>query len=166
MNNSFVVIIPSRLASTRLPRKPLADIEGKSLIRRVYDRAIQSNARKVYIATESKEIFDHIKDFSDDVVMTSQTHLSGTDRLQETAEILCLKPNETIINLQGDEPFVPIELINSLLSTFINSNCDVGTVVTQCNKDELSNPIQLKLHYQIPIKPYIFLDQKFQITLL
>ena len=63
MNNSFVVIIPSRLASTRLPRKPLADIEGKSLIRRVYERAIQSNARKVYIATESKEIFDHIKDF-------------------------------------------------------------------------------------------------------
>ena len=145
MNNSFVVIIPSRLASTRLPRKPLADIEGKSLIRRVYDRAIQSNARKVYIATESKEIFDHIKDFSDDVVMTSETHLSGTDRLQETAEILCLKPNETIINLQGDEPFVPIELINSLSSTFINSNCDVGTVVTQCNKDELSNSNTVKV---------------------
>ena len=77
--------------------------------------------------------------------MTSENHLSGTDRLQETAEILCLKPNETIINLQGDEPFVPIELINGLSETFSNSDCDVGTVVTQCNKDELSNPNTVKV---------------------
>ena len=140
MSNSFVVIIPSRLASTRLPRKPLADIDGKSLIRRVYERAIQSAASKVYIATDSNEIFDHIKIFSSDVVITSKNHLSGTDRIQETAEILSLEPNETIINLQGDEPFVPIELINGLADTFSNSDCDVTTVVTRCDEDDLSNP--------------------------
>ena len=144
MSNSFVVIIPSRLASTRLPRKPLADIDGKSLIRRVYERAIQSAASKVYIATDSNEIFDHIKIFSSDVVMTSKNHLSGTDRIQETAEILSLEPNETIINLQGDEPFVPIELINDLADTFSNSDCDVATVVTRCDEDDLSNPNTVK----------------------
>jgi 3-deoxy-manno-octulosonate cytidylyltransferase (CMP-KDO synthetase) len=145
LSNSFVVIIPSRLASSRLPRKPLADIDGKSLIRRVYDRAIQSNARKVYIATDSEEIFDHIKDFSDDVVMTSEKHLSGTDRIQETAEKLCLDSSESIINLQGDEPFVPIELINGLAKAFSNSDCDVGTVVTKCYEDDLSNPNTVKV---------------------
>ena len=130
MNDPYVVIIPSRLASTRLPRKPLADIAGKSLIQRVYERAIKSNAKKVYVATDEKEIFNHVKNFSDDVIMTSENHLSGTDRIQEAANALNIQADETIINLQGDEPFVPIDLINRLSDIFNNSSCDVGTVVT------------------------------------
>ena len=63
MNDPYVIIIPSRLASTRLPRKPLADIAGKSLIQRVYERAIKSNAKKVYVATDEKEIFNMLRTF-------------------------------------------------------------------------------------------------------
>ena len=113
MNKSFVIIIPSRLASTRLPRKPLADIVGKSLINRVYERAIQSQARKVFVATDEMEIFDHVSTFSEDVIMTASDHLSGTDRIHEAANFLNIEPDQTIINLQGDEPFIPIDLINN-----------------------------------------------------
>ena len=77
--------------------------------------------------------------------MTSEKHISGTDRIQETAEKLCLDSSESIINLQGDEPFVPIELINGLAKAFSNSDCDVGTVVTKCYEDDLSNPNTVKV---------------------
>ena len=146
MNDPYVIIIPSRLASTRLPRKPLADIAGKSLIQRVYERAIKSNAKKVYVATDEKEIFNHVKNFSDDVIMTSENHLSGTDRIQEAANALNIQADETIINLQGDEPFVPIDLINRLSDIFNNSSCDVGTVVTKfTDTEELDNPNSVKV---------------------
>ncbi len=146
MTDPYVVIIPSRLASTRLPRKPLADIAGKSLIQRVYERAIQSKARKVYVATDEKEIFNHVRSFSDDVIMTSENHISGTDRIQEAANVINIQPNETIINLQGDEPFVPIDLINNLSNVFNNSSCDVGTVVSKfSDADEVDNPNSVKV---------------------
>ena len=145
MNKSFVIIIPSRLASTRLPRKPLADIVGKSLINRVYERAIQSQARKVFVATDEMEIFDHVSTFSEDVIITASDHLSGTDRIHEAANFLNIEPDETIINLQGDEPFIPIDLINNLSNDFINSNCDVGTVITEFNNNEdIDNPNAVK----------------------
>ena len=86
--NEFIVIIPSRLSSTRLKEKALLDLNGKSLIERVYLRAIQSNAKEVFIATDSKKIEDHVKKFSPNVILTSKEHESGTDRVHECDEKL------------------------------------------------------------------------------
>jgi 3-deoxy-manno-octulosonate cytidylyltransferase (CMP-KDO synthetase) len=93
MSDSYVIIIPSRLASTRLPRKALADICGKSLIQRVYEVANKTRAKNVYIATDDNEIFDHVKNFSENVIMTSKDHISGTDRIHEAANELNLNAN-------------------------------------------------------------------------
>ena len=102
--NEFIVIIPSRLSSTRLKEKPLLDLNGKSLIERVYLRAIQSNAKEVFIATDSKKIEDHVKNFSSNVILTSKDHESGTDRVHECAAKLDISNDTVIVNVQGDEP--------------------------------------------------------------
>ena len=146
MSDSYVIIIPSRLASTRLPRKALADICGKSLIQRVYEVANKTRAKNVYIATDDNEIFDHVKNFSENVIMTSKDHISGTDRIHEAANELNLNPDQTIINLQGDEPFVPLNLVNCLAESFNSSNADIGTVITKFLDDEdISNPNSVKV---------------------
>ena len=85
MMNEFIVVIPARLSSTRLKEKALLDLNGKSLIERVYLRAIQSNAKEVFIATDSKKIEAHVKNFSSNVILTSKEHKSGTDRVHECA---------------------------------------------------------------------------------
>ena len=103
--NEFIVIIPSRLSSTRLKEKALLDLNGKSLIERVYLRAIQSNAKEVFIATDSKKIEDHVKNFSSNVILTSKEHESGTDRVHECAAKLDISDDMVIVNVQGDEPF-------------------------------------------------------------
>ena len=146
MSDSFVIIIPSRLASTRLPRKPLVDICGKSLIQRVYEVANKTKAKNVYIATDDNEIFDHVNNFSENVIMTSKDHISGTDRIHEAANKLKLNSDQIIINLQGDEPFVPINLVDSLAESFNSSNCDIGTVITKFLDDEdILNPNSVKV---------------------
>ncbi len=144
MTDPYVVIIPSRLASTRLPRKPLADIDGKTLIQRVFEQSLKATSQS-FIATDSPLIYEHAKSFTDNIVMTSDKHISGTDRVFEAASILSLEKDQLIINLQGDEPFMPVDLINTLVYDYANNECDVGTVVTQCNKDELSNPNTVKV---------------------
>lgn len=111
---SFNVIIPARFASTRLPGKPLRDIAGKSMIQRVYEQAKKSEAQAVVVATDNKEIFEHVKSFGGEVFMTSSDHPSGTDRLQETAALLGLADGEIIVNVQGDEPLIPPEVINQV----------------------------------------------------
>ena len=119
MKCNFIIIIPARAGSVRLPNKPLTMIHGKSLISRVFELAKKSNASAIYIATDSEHINDHAKSFGADVVMTSSNHKSGMDRIAEAAKILNLEPETLIINLQGDEPFMPLEVINTL-STFVN----------------------------------------------
>ena len=98
--NEFIVIIPSRLSSTRLKEKALLDLNGKSLIERVYLRAIQSNAKEVFIATDSKKIEDHVKNFSSNVILTSKQHKSGTDRVHECATQLDLSDDTVIVNVK------------------------------------------------------------------
>ncbi len=105
------VIIPARYASTRLPGKPLIDIGGKPLLRHVYERALQSGAHKIIVATDDVRIYDAVKEFGGTVCMTSSQHQSGTDRIAEVVEIFNLKPEEIVVNLQGDEPLMPPDLI-------------------------------------------------------
>tara|TARA_B100001996_G_scaffold161476_1_gene123132 strand:+ start:882 stop:1619 length:738 start_codon:yes stop_codon:yes gene_type:complete len=114
MTDSFVIIVPARAGSTRLPNKPLAMINGRTLISRIIDLANSSNASNVYIATDSDEIKDHCESCGANVVMTSSNHISGMDRIAEAARILNLNLDTPIVNLQGDEPFIPVQIINQL----------------------------------------------------
>ena len=133
MTKDFVILIPSRIGSTRLQNKPLVDINGKTLIQRVFDQSLKATSQS-FIATDSRLIYDHVKSFTDNIVMTSDTHISGTDRVFEAASILSLEKDQLIINLQGDEPFMPVDLINTLVDDYANNECDVITA---------SHPIQL-----------------------
>ncbi|MGM0631785.1 MAG: 3-deoxy-manno-octulosonate cytidylyltransferase [Pseudomonadota bacterium] len=111
---SFTVIIPARHASTRLPGKPLLDIGGWPMIRHVHDRAIRSGAAAVYVATDDQRIADAVGQFTDNVVLTSPDHQSGTDRVEEVARRVGLSDEEIVVNVQGDEPLIDPRLIGQV----------------------------------------------------
>ena len=111
---SFTVVIPARYASTRLPAKPLKEIAGKPMIQHVYERACASEAGEVIIATDDARIEAVAKAFGARVCMTSAEHTSGTDRLQEVVAQLGLTDDDIVVNVQGDEPLIPAEVINQV----------------------------------------------------
>lgn len=111
---SFYIVIPARYASTRLPGKPLAMIGDKTMIQRVYEQASKSSAIKVIVATDDQRIADSVKAFGGEVCMTLSTHTSGTDRLQEVAACYGFNDNDIVVNVQGDEPLIPPEVINQV----------------------------------------------------
>ena len=119
---SFYVVIPARYASTRLPAKPLRDIAGKPMIQHVYERACESAARRVIVATDDTRIEAVVKAFGGQVCMTSATHNSGTDRLQEVAQQLALQGNDIVVNVQGDEPLIPPAVINQVANNLANAH--------------------------------------------
>lgn len=122
---SFVVVIPARFASTRLPGKPLLDIVGKPMIQHVYERACESAASAVYIATDDERIAEVVRGFGGEVVMTRADHQSGTDRIQEVASLLGLDASAIVVNVQGDEPLIPAATINQVAENLQN-NTDAG----------------------------------------
>lgn len=106
------VIIPSRFGSVRFPGKPLANIHGKPLIQRVYEQARRvPGLAGIYVATDDSRIQDCVEGFGGQVVMTSPDHPSGSDRLAEAADILGLGPRDLVVNIQGDQPLFPPQLI-------------------------------------------------------
>lgn len=111
-----IAIIPARYASTRLPGKPLLDICGKPMLLRVYEQAKQAAMDRVIIATDDSRIFQAMQAFGCEVTMTSEKHQSGTDRLAEVAEKLKLDEHDIVVNVQGDEPLIPPEIIDQVAS--------------------------------------------------
>ena len=111
---SFRVIIPARLHSTRLPGKVLLDIGGKPMVQRVYEQALASGAESVVIATDSKEVYQIAEQFGATVCLTSPHHPSGTDRLAEAISLLGYNMADIIVNVQGDEPFIPPVIIKQV----------------------------------------------------
>lgn len=107
----FSVLIPARLASTRLPRKPLLEIGGLPMVVQCCHRARDSGAQRVAVATDSQEIADTVQSHGFEAVLTSETHLTGTDRLAEAATLLGLDEQEIVVNLQGDEPLMSPDLL-------------------------------------------------------
>ena len=103
---SFTVIIPARLASTRLPNKPLADLGGKPMVVRVAERARASGAARIIVATDHPDILAACAAHGVEACMTRADHPSGTDRIAEVAQTLGLAPDEVVVNLQGDEPLI------------------------------------------------------------
>jgi 3-deoxy-manno-octulosonate cytidylyltransferase (CMP-KDO synthetase) len=131
-------IIPARYASKRFPGKPLALIGNKPMIRLVYEQA-SSVLSSVFVATDDERIYDTVKGFGGNVVMTSPDHLSGTDRCAEAAAIIERDTGiaqETIINIQGDEPFIRPEQISLLASCFNDTNVEIATLIRRVERDE------------------------------
>lgn len=123
----FIAIIPARYASTRFPGKPLADMGGKPMIRRVYEQ-VQGCVDRVFVATDDERIFAAVKAFGGEVVMTSTEHRSGTDRCYE-AYTKVNQGEEVIINIQGDEPFIDVKQIEAIKECFNDINTDIATLV-------------------------------------
>ena len=145
---SFTVIIPARFGSKRLPGKPLLEINKKPLIQIVFEKAINSKAEKVYVASDHKKILDRCKEFGAAAVNTNSNHLTGTDRIAEVITKLNIKDESIIVNLQGDEPFIDPNDINNvaeLLEDRDRINFNMGTLFTDLKVDEEDNPNVVKI---------------------
>lgn len=138
----FCVIIPARYASTRLPRKMLADVQGKPLIQHTYEKAKLSGASRIIIATDHSEIKAACTSFGAEVCMTAGEHTTGTDRVAEAARLFNLLPEQIIVNLQGDEPNMPPDFIKKLAEAIAAKQAaDMATIcVPIISADELFNP--------------------------
>ncbi len=119
---SFTVIIPARYASTRLPGKALADIAGKPMVAHVVDRAHESGAHRVIVATDDQRIVDALEGLDCEVCLTSLDHESGSDRLAEVVQTLNIENDEVIVNVQGDEPMIPGRLIDQVALSLVHAN--------------------------------------------
>jgi 3-deoxy-manno-octulosonate cytidylyltransferase (CMP-KDO synthetase) len=124
----YTVLIPARLASTRLPNKPLADIAGRPMVVRVAEQARRSSAQRVVVAADDRAIVDACRAHAIDVVMTRTDHPSGTDRLAEASLLLGLSEHEVVVNVQGDEPLIDPGLIDSVAGLLAaRADADMGT---------------------------------------
>jgi 3-deoxy-manno-octulosonate cytidylyltransferase (CMP-KDO synthetase) len=119
MSQAFTVIVPARLASTRLPHKPLADIHGLPMVVRVAQRAALSNASQVVVAADSIEIVQACQAHGVRAMLTQVDHPSGSDRLAEASALLGLNPHDVVVNVQGDEPLIDPELINQVAKLLV-----------------------------------------------
>lgn len=128
---SFKVVIPARLSSTRLPRKVLLPLAGRPLIAHVHDRALESGAEDVWIATDSEEILSQAQSFGAQAMLTAATHTSGSDRLAELAQNQAWADDDIVVNLQGDEPLMPGALIAQVAQALIDQpQADIATACT------------------------------------
>lgn len=144
---SFTVIIPARYAAIRLPGKPLLDLMGKPLLQHTYEQALKSDAQAVYIATDDSRIQTAALKFGAKVLMTSDSHVSGTDRLQEAASLIGLSESDVVVNVQGDEPLIPPEVINQVAANIVNKK-GIG-IATLCevvaDEIEIADPNSVKV---------------------
>ena len=144
---AYTVVIPARFASSRLPGKPLEDIAGKPMIQRVWEQARKSEAGRVVIATDDDRIASAARNFGIEVCMTSTEHPSGTDRLQEVAAQLALADDHVVVNVQGDEPLIPPEVIDQVAENLV-ANPDAA-IATLCEPittiEDVLNPNIVKV---------------------
>lgn len=138
-------VIPARYASTRLPGKPLALIAGKPMIQHVYERASRAAIpSEVVVATDSELVAEAVRNFGGKVMMTSPEHPSGTDRLAEVA--LSYGDADVIVNVQGDEPMIPPEIIDRLAQAFEdNEDLNMATLKTVMDEADYNNPNTVKV---------------------
>lgn len=144
---SFTVVIPARYQSTRLPGKPLLDIAGKPMLHHVVERARSSAADAVYIATDDERIRQSCQALGDNVIMTSAAHNSGTDRIEEVARLLNLGDEDIVVNVQGDEPMIPPQVINQVASDLAgHPDAQICTLYEELTDyDEIMNPHNVKV---------------------
>lgn len=143
---SFHVVIPARYASQRLPGKPLASLAGRPLIEHVYERALESGARDVTIATDDERVASACRVVGADVVLTDEAHESGTDRIAEVAATKGWDDEDIVVNLQGDEPLMPPTLIGDAVRKLIETRAGIATLAAPItDNDELADPNAVKV---------------------
>ena len=144
---AFLVVIPARFASSRLPGKPLADIGGKPMVVRVADRGRAAGAKAVWVATDDRSIYDAVEIHGHQVMMTRQDHPTGTDRIAEVAERLCLAGGDIVVNVQGDEPLIAPALIGEVAQSLAEH--PEASIATACHPitdtESLLNPHVVKV---------------------
>lgn len=160
MTPAALGIIPARYASSRFPGKPLVLIDGKSMVMRVYEQACKSSSlQRVIVATDDQRIFDHVKSFGGEVIMTSTTHVSGTSRAGEVLEKLQAEQLnfDVVVNIQGDEPFINPIQIDLAVSLFNDPSIGIGTLIRKIqNSLDIFNPNVVKVITDINGKALYF----------
>lgn len=148
----FIAIIPARYASTRFPGKPLAEMNGKSMIQRVYEQ-VKRSIQDVYVATDDERILEAVECFGGKAIMTSTSHRSGTDRCNEAYNKIG-QTFDVVLNIQGDEPFIFPEQIDLLKACFTDDTVEIATLVKPF--DQKSGLTAL----ENPSTPKVVLSQK------
>lgn len=142
----FIVVIPSRYASVRLPGKPLHDINGKPMIQHVYERGCESGASEVVIATDDERIAATSESFGATVCMTGDHHQSGTERIAEVADLMDWGDDRVVVNLQGDEPTMPARLIDQCAALLDDESADIATLASPfLSSEDFNNPNCVKV---------------------
>ena len=143
---SFVVVIPARYASTRLPGKPLADIHGKPMVQHVVEKALQSGADRVIVATDDERVQQALLSTGVEVCMTSPDHQSGTERLAEVCRHYGFAADTIIVNVQGDEPLIPPAIIRQVADNLAAATAPMATLsVPIKDAEEAFNPNAVKV---------------------
>jgi 3-deoxy-manno-octulosonate cytidylyltransferase (CMP-KDO synthetase) len=144
--NRFNVVIPARYGSTRLPGKALLDLDGKPMIRHVYERGCESAASEVVIATDDERIAAAARSFGATVCMTRDSHESGTERIAEVADLLGWDDDQVVVNLQGDEPAMPAALIDQCAALLDDDAADIATLASPFRTyEDFANPNCVKV---------------------
>lgn len=143
---SFVVIIPARYASTRLPGKPLVDINGKPMVVHVLERARESGAERIIVATDHEEVARAVEAVGGEVCMTRVDHQSGTERLAEVVEKCGLSDDTIIVNIQGDEPMIPPAIVRQVAENLAQRDVGMATLAVPIHSaEEAFNPNAVKV---------------------
>lgn len=144
---SFTIIIPARMKSTRLPDKPLKDILGKHMIVRVAQAAARTRADRIVVATDHEAILEACRANGVEAVMTRADHATGTDRLAEAARLIGLAPEDIVVNLQGDEPLMPPEVVNDAAELLASRpECAISTAAHTIHSiEDFLNPNVVKV---------------------
>ncbi|MBA2652162.1 MAG: 3-deoxy-manno-octulosonate cytidylyltransferase [Tatlockia sp.] len=146
MSFDFHVIIPARYESTRLPGKLLLELEGETVIERVYKQVLKAKPKSIIIATDSSKIAEHASEFGARVMMTSASHLTGTDRIAEVIAKEQFLVDDIIVNVQGDEPLIAPELIVQVATSLHHSPNPMATLCWPIEQPEqIENPNVVKL---------------------
>jgi len=144
MSRKVIAVIPARYGSTRFPAKVIENLAGKPIIQWVYEKGAASKADEVYVATDNDKVAAVVESFGGKVIMTDPSHPSGTDRIHEAVSNV---EGDIIINVQGDEPLIPVSVIDELIDKMVaNENIEMGTVAVPAVRGEVQdNPNIVKV---------------------
>ena len=162
-----LIIIPSRLAATRLPGKPLLKINGISIISHVFKRAESANIGEVIVATEDQEIIDDVKKNGGNAILTKKNHKTGTDRIHEALNKLHRNDINFVMNIQGDEPNIDINDIKNLDNMMKTKNSMIGTLGAKISNDEIyknKNIVKVKVKESFDTNLFPYADNFMRIT--
>ena len=145
MHPDFRIVIPARYASERLPGKPLREIRGRPMIEWVYRAARAANPSAVVVATDDQRIADRVADFGGEACLTDSAHRSGTDRILEVVRRLGWEADSIVVNLQGDEPLMPVANLVQVAQNLAARDCAMATLYKEIGADAARDPNQVKL---------------------